>query len=804
MAGGRWKDAPDIISFIEQQKEATCTQVKALTGVLSGVAGTAPASGLPLHFPELELFETHPRHPAVRAAACAWGKALMLSCWMGHLTPWRPEWFANLCHPQHWPQSCPHGGCKVVGCRGNGVRLSPDGTQYVLVVSHHKTSDNSSVRDRAPISYPFPPSLFVWLDVWFKWCWPLVAAQGPTTMFCTFHQGVPLKSSGITTLFKGWIRVCPKFARHIFITDRMSRGGAGPDHEPAAWSMGNSMYQWLTTYFPTFKLEQMKQSQLHMEHYRHQALEQLGQAAADPLTLLAGAAPAALPALPAHQPQPAELGQQLEQMQQQHQEFQAAVLQQLEQLRAAAPAVQPAAAQPAAQLAAVKQEPVWPADSEWDDFTIDLTYSSSLDYVSATESMHTSPTFCCLSNPQSMPPRRRTQAGSVALLAFTHAVALLRCTVLGADGTRKLTIMKVTREEWKALLLCVVMPFFKQSTQLQRLTEPAAASAQLSAVSVDNCWLQHPCCVKDSTATKRVRDLRTGCVKPAAATKITKALEEAAALPPPSRRQPSERVLKWAKLGGYYKLDLYVWGVPVLQEDNTASGPQWVPVPAQDIQKHTVHVPLHVLIAHMSAGYTDPHHEVFSAPPRKITKVVAHLGECPKSCCTPWHLKLVPSRQNLMTGQHSKKAKGKNIGAWKYASLHSLASLSAAEDRLRLALAPKEKRQQPRQTDGATTKDDWRASPTAHTTQDSMQAEQEADQAPAAGDQTPPPPRACIVLGAGLPAHHLHTPPFSPSFSFASPLHQHSITLTLHAPATLGALHTLCMASRRHAYLPRP
>ena len=151
--------------------------VQALTGVLSGVAGTAPASGLPLHFPELELFETHPRHPAVRAAACAWGKALMLSCWMGHLTPWRPEWFANLCHPQHWPQSCPHGGCRVVGCRGNGVRLSPDGTQYVLVVSHHKTSDNSSVRDRAPISYPFPPSLFVWLDVWFKWCWPLVAAQ---------------------------------------------------------------------------------------------------------------------------------------------------------------------------------------------------------------------------------------------------------------------------------------------------------------------------------------------------------------------------------------------------------------------------------------------------------------------------------------------------------------------------------------------------------------------------------------------------------------------------------------------------
>ncbi|KAL4859337.1 hypothetical protein ACK3TF_000456 [Chlorella vulgaris] len=40
------------------------TPVQALTGVLSGVAGTDPASGLPLHFPELELFETHPRHTA--------------------------------------------------------------------------------------------------------------------------------------------------------------------------------------------------------------------------------------------------------------------------------------------------------------------------------------------------------------------------------------------------------------------------------------------------------------------------------------------------------------------------------------------------------------------------------------------------------------------------------------------------------------------------------------------------------------------------------------------------------------------
>jgi hypothetical protein len=45
---------------------------------LTGVAGTAPASGLPVQSSELELFETHPGHPVVCAAACAWGKAVML------------------------------------------------------------------------------------------------------------------------------------------------------------------------------------------------------------------------------------------------------------------------------------------------------------------------------------------------------------------------------------------------------------------------------------------------------------------------------------------------------------------------------------------------------------------------------------------------------------------------------------------------------------------------------------------------------------------------------------------------------
>ena len=143
---------------------------------MGAAAGTGMPRGEGLHFPALAYLETHPEHAAVRAAAKQWGKAVMLACWMGHLTPWRPEWFATLVHPDCWPEQCPFEQCNVPGCKGDGVRRSSDGSQYFMVVPHHKTSDNSNVRDRAPIIYPFPPSMFIWLDVWVKWCWPLIAA----------------------------------------------------------------------------------------------------------------------------------------------------------------------------------------------------------------------------------------------------------------------------------------------------------------------------------------------------------------------------------------------------------------------------------------------------------------------------------------------------------------------------------------------------------------------------------------------------------------------------------------------------
>lgn len=112
------------------------------------------------------------------------------------------------------------------------------------------------------------------------------------------------------------MNLAPKYSRHIFVTDRLSRPCAGPAHEPAAAAMGNSLYQWMKTYFPTFQLEQMRQSQLAMEAYRQETLRLRGVAAADPLVLLMGAA-TPQPAAPARQTIEAEqLRQVLTQLQQ--------------------------------------------------------------------------------------------------------------------------------------------------------------------------------------------------------------------------------------------------------------------------------------------------------------------------------------------------------------------------------------------------------------------------------------------------------------------------------------------------------
>ncbi len=121
--------------------------------------------------------------------------------------------------------------------------------------------------------------------------------------------------------------MCPKRARHVFITDRLKNPHLpGPDNEAAALAMGNTVEQWFRTYYPqaahdkvgwppncpalalpplpchspiNFHFQvtipvsipvpcalQMREAQQGMQLYRQHILQQQNQPIADPLVLL--------------------------------------------------------------------------------------------------------------------------------------------------------------------------------------------------------------------------------------------------------------------------------------------------------------------------------------------------------------------------------------------------------------------------------------------------------------------------------------------------------------------------------------
>lgn len=205
---------------------------------------TAAASGRPLHFPELALLETHPTHKESISVGVLWCKATILASFYGHVTPHRPSWLVSLTHPDHLSGRCGAAQCRQQGCSGNRLERAADGN-YTLVVPHHKTSTTSS--GPTLITYPLPPSMFIWMDVWLLWCWPLFAKQasvsqpaavaaavmlaatvhskwlltfshshvllqGTTTVFCTLAEGVPISPSRLTQLMNVSRRPLPPAA----------------------------------------------------------------------------------------------------------------------------------------------------------------------------------------------------------------------------------------------------------------------------------------------------------------------------------------------------------------------------------------------------------------------------------------------------------------------------------------------------------------------------------------------------------------------------------------------------------------
>ena len=154
----------------------------------------------------------------------------------------------------------------------------------------------------------------------------------------------------------------------------------------------------------------------------------------------------------------------------------------------------------------------------------------------------------------------------VGLACLAPEASLLRCIAVAGDGSRRLVVLWIRREEWVQLIRTVVVPCFLGSRHLLSLTHPAIADGGLESVTAENCWLQWPCTVKPSTHSKRERDIKTGCVLPAPKSRIVESFKKAAELAAPADR-PADRRPSYAQNDdGYAYLEFDVWGVLAMEE----------------------------------------------------------------------------------------------------------------------------------------------------------------------------------------------------------------------------------------------
>lgn len=52
------------------------------------------------------------------------------------------------------------------------------------------------------ITFPLPPTMWVWMHVWTRYAWYVLAAKDTTSLYCTLDKGVPISPSRLTSLFK--------------------------------------------------------------------------------------------------------------------------------------------------------------------------------------------------------------------------------------------------------------------------------------------------------------------------------------------------------------------------------------------------------------------------------------------------------------------------------------------------------------------------------------------------------------------------------------------------------------------------
>ena len=160
------------------------------------------------------------------------------------------------------------------------------------------------------------------------------------------------------------------------------------------------------------------------------------------------------------------------------------------------------------------------------------------------------------------------KVGKVALACLLREATLLRCSLVHLGGSRQKAALWISTNQWKQILLRVVLPFFVGSAQLEKQSRYGTNNTDSVGESqLADSWLQYPELVKPTSESNRVKYLYSGCVRPAAWSKIDHK-KAAGGLPGTSTRSNSTPLVrKWCSTDGYYYVEFKVLGVLALVED---------------------------------------------------------------------------------------------------------------------------------------------------------------------------------------------------------------------------------------------
>ena len=266
--------------------------------------------------------------------------------------------------------------------------------------------------------------------------------------------------------------------------------------------------------------------------------------------------------------------------------------------------------------------------------------------------------------------------------ALKRRASCLKARVKQSTGIWGEAVLSLSKAEWMAVLVAVVMPFFVSAPRLLSPSWPGSVTTVVgwhnggNASPVDApsssapmpTWLERPGLVKlDKRSGAKRKEICTACVYPSVRGKVRHT----------DQGQAYPRRVKWWYAGksSTRPNDRYVW-LTFRANAKVVAGPGkaarksrstglkrsflgWVGMQNARSQDVVVGLYLHNLIYYLKKGVKYWDDMPFANRPVGRGHVVLHLGECRKGCCCPWHLKLRPHRENRVRYLRAYKNRGR-------------------------------------------------------------------------------------------------------------------------------------------------